>query len=56
MINYLLHIVHNLYMINCLLSITYRGGKKEDMQEERKGGGRKKLDEKSSQGFHYMNK
>lgn len=43
MINYLLHIVHNPYMINCLLSITYRAGKKEGMQEERKGGGRKEI-------------
>ena len=46
MTNYLLHIVHNLYMINCLLSITYRGGKKEGMQEERKEGRREERNKK----------
>lgn len=50
MINYLLHIVHNLFMINCLLPVTYRGRK-----EEREGG-RKTKEEKNSQRFHYLNK
>lgn len=52
MINYLLHIVHNPYMINYLLSITYREEKKEGMQEERKGERNKKREKHTRISLH----